>query len=117
MSSWRFESGPKQRGSVVLSIAVHVIVIALIASITFRYPISALLGPSREQLTSERIQYVRVQPAAPRSGTTASGCFILTRSTQVTQPSLRARTTTTAQRTSCRRTNTRRRMPAACAVQ
>lgn len=73
MSSWRFESGPKQRGSVVLSIAVHVIVIALIASITFRYPISALLGPSREQLTSERIQYVRVQPAAPRSGGGGAG--------------------------------------------
>lgn len=68
MSRWRFESGSKQRGSIALSIAIHVIAIALIASITFRYPISALLGPSREQVNSERIQYVRVQAAAPRGG-------------------------------------------------
>lgn len=67
MSRWRFESGPRQRGSAALSIAIHVIVIALIASITFRYPISALLGPSREQLSTARIEYVRVRPAAPRS--------------------------------------------------
>jgi hypothetical protein len=68
MSRWRFEDRSRQRGSIALSIAIHVIVIALIASITFRYPISALLGPSREQLNSERIQYVRVQPEAPRAG-------------------------------------------------
>ena len=67
MSQWRFESRPRQRGSIVLSIAIHVIVIALIASITFRYPISELLGPSRQQFNSERIQYVRIEPTAPRA--------------------------------------------------
>jgi hypothetical protein len=46
----------------------------LIASITFRYPISSLFSP-RESLPTERIQYVKVQAAAPRvaagSGTNA----------------------------------------------
>lgn len=73
MSRWRFEPGSRQRGSIVLSIAIHVVVIALIASITFRYPIGALLGPSREQLATERIQYVRVQPAAPRAASGGAG--------------------------------------------
>ena len=68
MKRWRFESRSRPRGSIALSIAIHVIVIALIASITFRYPISALLGPSREQVNTERIQYVRVQPEAARGG-------------------------------------------------
>lgn len=68
MSRWRFESGPRQRGSIALSVAIHVIAIALIASITFRYPISALLGSSRAEFNAERIQYVRVQPAPLRSG-------------------------------------------------
>ncbi|HTJ21516.1 MAG TPA: hypothetical protein VL383_03935, partial [Gemmatimonadaceae bacterium] len=63
-----FEPRPKQRASIALSVTIHVIVIALIASITFRYPIAALLGPSREQFSSERIQYVRVQPVATQPG-------------------------------------------------
>jgi hypothetical protein len=63
-----FEPRPRQRGSIALSVTIHVIVIALIASITFRYPISALLGPSRERFSSERIQYVQVRPAAPQPG-------------------------------------------------
>jgi hypothetical protein len=69
MKRWRLESRPRQRASIALSIAIHLVVIALIASITFRYPISALLGPAREQLNAERIQYVRVQPeASPPAG-------------------------------------------------
>lgn len=79
MSRWRFEPRTRQRGSIALSIAIHVIVIALIASITFRYPISALLGPSREQLNTERIQYVRVQPAAVRGGGTGASTGLGTR--------------------------------------
>ena len=63
-----FEPRPRQRGSIVLSVTIHVIVIALIASITFRYPISALLGPARERFSSERIQYVQVRPAASQPG-------------------------------------------------
>ncbi len=59
-----FEPRPRQRASIALSVTIHVIVIALIASITFRYPITALLGPSRENFSSERIQYVQVRPAA-----------------------------------------------------
>ena len=48
--------------SILISIVVHVIVIALIASITFRYPISALFT-SRDSIPSERVQYVAVRPA------------------------------------------------------
>ena len=87
MSRWRFEDRSKQRGSIALSIAIHVIVIALIASITFRYPISALLGPSREQFNSERIQYVRVQPEALRGGGGAgAGSGAVKRAPKTTAP-------------------------------
>jgi hypothetical protein len=55
-----------QRGSILISVAVHVVVIALIASITFSYPIAQLFGP-REAIPEEHIQYVAVQPAAQRS--------------------------------------------------
>lgn len=56
-----FETRQDQKRPVLVSIAVHVVVIALIASITFRYPIASLFGP-KEPLPTERIQYVKVQP-------------------------------------------------------
>ncbi len=58
-----FEKRQNQKGSVLLSIGVHVVVIALIASITFTYPIASLFGP-RNATPVERIQYVQVQPTA-----------------------------------------------------
>lgn len=48
--------------SILVSIVVHVFVIALIASITFRYPIASLFT-SHDSIPTERIQYVRVKPA------------------------------------------------------
>lgn len=54
---------PASKESIALSVAVHVVVIALIASITFRYPIGALFSRDRTAPT-ERIQYVEVRPAA-----------------------------------------------------
>jgi len=54
---------PASKESIALSIAVHAVVIALIASITFRYPIGALFTRDRMAPT-ERIQYVEVRPAA-----------------------------------------------------
>lgn len=54
---------PASKGSIALSVGVHAIVIALIASITFRYPIGALFSRDRTEPT-ERIQYVQVRPAA-----------------------------------------------------
>lgn len=54
---------PASKGSVALSVGVHVVVIALIASITFRYPIEALFSRDRTAPT-ERIHYVEVRPAA-----------------------------------------------------
>jgi hypothetical protein len=58
-------SGQRQpsKESIALSVAVHAVVIALIASITFRYPIGALFTRDRMAPT-ERIQYVEVRPAA-----------------------------------------------------
>jgi len=54
---------PTSRASIALSVAVHAVAIALIASITFRYPIGALFSRDRTAPT-ERIQYVQVRPAA-----------------------------------------------------
>jgi hypothetical protein len=51
------------RGSIAASVAVHVIAILLIASITFRYPIASLFTRDHEAPT-ERIQYVQVRPVA-----------------------------------------------------
>jgi hypothetical protein len=69
-----FTARENKKGSILLSLAVHAVAIVLIASITFRYPISSLFSP-RESLPTERIQYVKVQAAAPRvaagSGTNA----------------------------------------------
>ena len=58
-------SGPRpaSKGSIALSVGVHVVVIALIASITFRYPIAALFSRDHNAPT-ERIQYVQVRPVA-----------------------------------------------------
>jgi hypothetical protein len=53
------------KGSIILSLVAHVVFIALIASITFRYPLSAFF---KEQITPrERIQYVQVQPRPVQS--------------------------------------------------
>jgi hypothetical protein len=54
---------PASKESIALSVAVHAVVIALIASITFRYPIGALFSRDRT-VPTERIQYVEVRPAA-----------------------------------------------------
>jgi hypothetical protein len=55
--------GPREdrKSSVLVSIVVHVVVIALIASITFRYPIAALFD-NRAVTPTERIQFVHIQP-------------------------------------------------------
>jgi hypothetical protein len=57
------EQRPASKGSIALSIAVHAVVIVLIASITFRYPIGSLFTHDRMPPT-ERIQYVEVRPVA-----------------------------------------------------
>jgi hypothetical protein len=54
---------PASKGSIALSLGVHIVVIALIASITFRYPIGALFSRDRTE-PAERIHYVEVRPAA-----------------------------------------------------
>lgn len=63
MNATMFERRKGQRGPIVLSIAIHIVVIALIASITFRYPISALFGPRSDAEVKERIRYVETRPA------------------------------------------------------
>jgi hypothetical protein len=53
------------KGSIAISLAAHVVFIALIASITFRYPLSAFF--SEKVIPRERIQYVQVRPKPVQS--------------------------------------------------
>jgi hypothetical protein len=57
---------PNPKGSIVISVAVHVVVIALIASITFSYQFS---NAAREiKPVAERVHYVAVKPKTPDVG-------------------------------------------------
>lgn len=61
------------KGSLALSLVVHVFVILAIASITFRYPISAFLGLQRERRAMpETIRYVKVEPRPTPGGGNAT---------------------------------------------
>jgi hypothetical protein len=62
MKARLLENRPKQRSSIAISIAVHVAAIALIASITFQYPLSAFFGRDKDRTPTERVQYVKVEP-------------------------------------------------------
>lgn len=53
------------KGSILFSLAAHVVLIALIASITFRYPFMSLFREKPVQ--TERIQYVEVRPQPAQS--------------------------------------------------
>jgi len=63
MKAMMFERSKRQRAPVAWSIAIHIVVIAMIASITFRYPISALFSFRRDAEALPRIQYVQTRPA------------------------------------------------------
>jgi hypothetical protein len=54
----------RDKGSIILSLTIHVFVIVAIASITFRYPLSSLFNVNRDTTPQERIRFVRVAPAA-----------------------------------------------------
>jgi hypothetical protein len=57
---------PDQRGSIAVSLVVHVVVIAMIASITFSYQFSS---SARERSpVAERVQYVAVRPKPAEVG-------------------------------------------------
>jgi hypothetical protein len=70
---WMFVSGRRDKSSIVWSLAIHVVAIIAIASITFRYPLSSLFGPSRDTMPTERIRYIRVQAAAAPSAPVGNG--------------------------------------------
>src|SRR6185503_5344754 len=46
------------------SVAIHIVAIAALASIVFRYPLGQLMGLTEPELNTERIQYVKL-PAPP----------------------------------------------------
>ena len=71
MNRSMFESRRSGKGSIAISLAVHVVVIALIASITFRYPLAAFFGIDKDLTPVERIQYVETSPR--RSATAGAG--------------------------------------------
>ncbi len=54
----------RTRSSWIFSIAVHVVVIALFATMTFRYPIAAFLGIGQETVRPEHIQFMVTRPPA-----------------------------------------------------
>jgi hypothetical protein len=56
-----FEKKQNSKGSIAASLVLHVIAIALIASITFTYPIASFFG-AKETVPVERIQYIRTVP-------------------------------------------------------
>jgi hypothetical protein len=65
--NFSFEKRQDRKTPVLLSLGIHVVLIALIASITFTYPIASFFDREVTAPT-ERIQYVRVQPAAGPAG-------------------------------------------------
>lgn len=65
--NFSFEKRQDRKTPVLLSLGIHVVLIALIASITFTYPIASFFDREVAAPT-ERIQYVRVQPAAGPAG-------------------------------------------------
>jgi hypothetical protein len=65
MKATLHETRKTDRGSIAFSVAAHIIAIALIASITFRYPIGAFFA--KDKIVTEKIQYVQVQPAPAQS--------------------------------------------------
>ena len=69
-------TGPRSttKGSLALSLVAHVFVIIGIASITFRYPISAFLGLQKDRIvTPETIRYIKVEPRGTPGATGGTG--------------------------------------------
>jgi hypothetical protein len=56
------EHGPRENGSVAISVVVNAVLIALLGSITFTYPPSAFFGADKDKTPTERLTYVKVQP-------------------------------------------------------
>jgi hypothetical protein len=75
------------KSSLALSLVVHVFVILGIASITFRYPISAFLGLQRDRIPNpETIRYVRVQPRGAQGAGTGAPAKAATPSVRKVNP-------------------------------
>jgi hypothetical protein len=72
MKARLYERRAEAKGTIAFSLAAHVVAIMLIASITFRYPISALFRDNTPQAKTERIQYVQVRPPASAPAGNAS---------------------------------------------
>lgn len=52
----------RSASSLTASIAIHVIAVAVLVQVVFRYPLGQLVGISDPEINQERIQYVKVQP-------------------------------------------------------
>ena len=52
----------KTAGSLAASIAIHILVVAALVQIAFRYPLGQLIGLADKDETPERIQFVKVPP-------------------------------------------------------
>ena len=54
--------GRSSAGSLAASIAIHVVVIAALVQIVFRYPLGQLMGLTEPDMKQERIQFVKLRP-------------------------------------------------------
>ena len=76
----------KAKTSIAISIAVHVVVIAALAAITFRVPLEGLFQ-HQPPTPDQTIRYVRIAPQPPRaSGGSGAGTTSPTRRTATTTP-------------------------------
>jgi hypothetical protein len=67
--------GRSSGGSLAASIAIHVVLIAALVQIVFRYPLGQLMGLTEPDMRQERIQFVKLPPQATENsggGHTAS---------------------------------------------
>lgn len=56
---------PVQRrsaGSLAASIAIHIVAVAALVQIVFRYPLGQLMGLTEPEVNQERVQYVKLPP-------------------------------------------------------
>jgi hypothetical protein len=65
MKARLYEKKTDKKASVVFSLIFHVFAIAAIMSITFRYPLAAFFGMTKEKIPTEHIVYVQQQPRRP----------------------------------------------------
>lgn len=61
----------KSAASLTISVVVHVVVILLLGTIVWKYPLGQLMGIRRQQMQPERLHYIQV-PSPPTQGSSGA---------------------------------------------